>query len=134
MRPMVNTSSPPLVSAGVAQAVSDSAIAAADAAATKRNLFIAILFLVLGGRRACWGAGGTESFVAPDDQRNEPHPVRCRWNFFTDHAAPAHDDRAVGDLHHVIHGVRNDEYRTPLFTESEDEVEHLTRLSQSQRG
>src|SRR4051794_37517609 len=103
---MVRTSSPPPpLPAGAEHAVRDSAIDAAAAAARKRVFFIAFLSW-LRWMPGFWGAGrGRRSVVAPDDQRDEPSSVRRSGDFFTDHAAPAHDDRAVGDLHHVIHRV-----------------------------
>src|SRR5215216_1223946 len=69
-----------------------------------------------------------------DDERNDLLlGVRC-GDLLTDLAAPSHDGRPIGDLHDVVHGVRDDDDRAALVAEAEDQIEDAPRLAHSERG
>ena len=68
-----------------------------------------------------------------DDERDDPLLAVGTGDLLADLAAASHDDGAVGDLGHVIEGVRDDDDGVTLGAQAQDQVEDTTRLAHAER-
>src|SRR3954452_1126011 len=71
--------------------------------------------------------------TTPHDQRDDLRVRLGARNELADLASASHDDGTVCDLHDVIHRVRDDDHGFLLLAETQDEIEHAARLTQTER-
>src|SRR4029453_18953141 len=74
------------------------------------------------------------SLATSHDQRDDLLVGLSGRDQLTDRATAPQDDSAIGDLHYVIHCVRDDYDGPVLAPQPQDQVEHFARLAYTERS